>query len=158
MIESPRGLPTSTLIHGTINHGMNFMQPNKIRKTDKDYSRLATTYYHRLGPAGLVMEQFNWFRRTDSNEHVTTPTPACRRRWSGAGGATWPAAWSPCRAAASTCWSEPPYATIGLGTGTMASYGRPYQHVTSTRSTTTSAGCRCRTRAAKPTSPTCKTH
>src|SRR5439155_15246736 len=26
-------------------------------------------------------------------------------------------------------WSEPPYATIGLGTGTMASYGRPFQHV-----------------------------
>src|SRR3954451_22522189 len=27
-------------------------------------------------------------------------------------------------------WSEPPYATIGLGTGTMASYARPYQHLT----------------------------
>jgi hypothetical protein len=26
-------------------------------------------------------------------------------------------------------WSEPPYATVGLGTGTMASYGRPFQHV-----------------------------
>jgi hypothetical protein len=26
-------------------------------------------------------------------------------------------------------WSEPPYATIGLGTGTMACYGRPYQHM-----------------------------
>src|SRR3982750_160756 len=26
-------------------------------------------------------------------------------------------------------WSEPPYATIGLGTGTMASYARPYQHM-----------------------------
>src|SRR5262249_53400042 len=25
-------------------------------------------------------------------------------------------------------WSEPPYAIIGLGTGTMASYSRPYQH------------------------------
>ena len=28
-----------------------------------------------------------------------------------------------------TAWSEPPIATIGLGTGTMASYGRPYQQV-----------------------------
>jgi len=27
-------------------------------------------------------------------------------------------------------WSEPPYATIGLGTGTMASYSRPYQFMT----------------------------
>ncbi|MCI0463703.1 MAG: hypothetical protein L0Z62_42755 [Gemmataceae bacterium] len=26
-------------------------------------------------------------------------------------------------------WSEPAYATIGLGTGTMASYSRPFQHV-----------------------------
>src|SRR5581483_9375911 len=26
-------------------------------------------------------------------------------------------------------WSEPPIATVGLGTGTMASYGRPFQHV-----------------------------
>src|SRR5205823_9533142 len=28
-----------------------------------------------------------------------------------------------------SAWSEPPIATVGLGTGTMASYGRPYQHV-----------------------------
>jgi len=27
-------------------------------------------------------------------------------------------------------WSEPPYATIGLGTGTMASYARPWHHMT----------------------------
>jgi hypothetical protein len=26
-------------------------------------------------------------------------------------------------------WSEPPIATVGLGTGTMASYGRNFQHV-----------------------------
>jgi hypothetical protein len=27
-------------------------------------------------------------------------------------------------------WSDTPFATIGLGTGTMASYARPYQHMT----------------------------
>jgi len=27
-------------------------------------------------------------------------------------------------------WSEPPFATIGLGSGTMAGYARPYQHMT----------------------------
>jgi hypothetical protein len=27
-------------------------------------------------------------------------------------------------------WSEPPFATIGLGTGTMISYARPFQHMT----------------------------
>ena len=31
--------------------------------------------------------------------------------------------------AVAAAWSEPPFATIGLGTGTMASYGRPFQHV-----------------------------
>src|SRR6185436_13451006 len=32
--------------------------------------------------------------------------------------------------AISHCWSEPPFATIGLGTGTMVSYARPFQHMT----------------------------
>src|SRR5262249_36098448 len=27
-------------------------------------------------------------------------------------------------------WSQPPYATIGLGTGTMGSYTKPFQHLT----------------------------
>src|SRR5262249_34636027 len=27
-------------------------------------------------------------------------------------------------------WSQPPYATIGLGTGTMGSYTKPFQHIT----------------------------
>ena len=27
-------------------------------------------------------------------------------------------------------WSDPPYACVGLGTGTMASYCRPFQHLT----------------------------
>jgi hypothetical protein len=55
----------TTLIHGHINHGMNFRPPEGKVTPDNysttDYSRLATTYYHRLGPAGRVMELYNWF-------------------------------------------------------------------------------------------------
>ena len=43
---------------------MNFKVPPKKEdqgKADKDFSRLATTYYHRRGPVGAVMEKFNWF-------------------------------------------------------------------------------------------------
>src|SRR5262249_48701403 len=53
-----------SLIHGHINHGMNFLRPgNKedVGNPSKDLSRLATTYYHRDGPVGRVMEKFNWF-------------------------------------------------------------------------------------------------
>src|SRR5207302_10549233 len=40
------------LIHGHIDHGMDFTIPEKDRGNPaKDRSRLATTYYHREGPA-----------------------------------------------------------------------------------------------------------
>jgi hypothetical protein len=118
------------LIHGHINHGMNFIQPKEEQergKPDKDYSRLATTYYHRLGPAGRVMELFNWFK--DPRENVYPADARMPAAIVGnlmgdlAGSATLPAS------SFTNLWSEPPFATIGLGTGTMASYGRPYQHV-----------------------------
>ncbi len=76
------------------------------------------------------MEKFNWF---DGLEDGKPNTYCCRRPHAGfAGRAGRRFAW-----ASATCrwlhmvdlWSEPPFATIGLGTGTMASYGRPYQHV-----------------------------
>ena len=52
------------LIHGHIDHGMNFLIPEKQadrQNPQKDLSRLATTYYHREGPVGRIMERFNWF-------------------------------------------------------------------------------------------------
>ncbi len=117
------------LIHGHINHGMNIFHPdNKADwgNPNKDYSRLATTYYHRYGPAGIVMEKYNWFPGPQNTYWADARMPAATV---GHGAA----------AALGTgvlpfgqlvnLWSEPPYATIGLGTGTMASYGRPYQHV-----------------------------
>ncbi len=116
------------LIHGHIDHGMNFLRPTDKKdydKPDKDYSRLATTYYHREGPAGRVMEKFNWFPGAPNTFDADARLPVSLI---GSIAADIASAMLPTTALV-TAWSEPPIATIGLGTGTMASYGRVYQHV-----------------------------
>ncbi len=162
------------LLHGTTHHGLNFRYPEKM-------NRVATTYYHQLGPAGIVMEKFNWFKDfpkygypgliddqgrffmhwlnkelKDLNQLQGKPggvgvvemmnralpvhTYNTDFRFSdtrmpaylaavGAGPNSFGLAGPLPVAQLAGLWSEPPYATIGLGTGTMASYGRPYQHV-----------------------------
>jgi hypothetical protein len=120
--------PYLQLLHGTTNHGMCFQAPEQddVGKPDKDFTRLATTYYHRLGPAGRVMELFNWFPNSPDNVYTADarmPTAIVGHLMGDLGAGTLPIA------SFTNLWSEPPYATIGLGTGTMASYGRPYQHV-----------------------------
>ena len=45
------------LMHGTTHHGLNYQEPEELR-------RLATTYYHRNGPVGVIMEKMNWFGHT----------------------------------------------------------------------------------------------
>ena len=116
------------LTHGRINHGMNFFHPDNKSdwgNPDKDFSRLATTYYHRLGPAGIVMEKFNWFPGK-----LNTYAADARMPVSLIGQAALPLGIANLPVGQLVdLWSEPPYATIGLGTGTMACYGRPYQHV-----------------------------
>lgn len=114
------------MIHGHIDHGMNFQKPKNDRDwgdPKKDFSRLATTYYHRFGPAGVVMERFCWFRE---GENEFTSDARIGAAMAGLGGPLLGAS-LPVDAIANL-WSEPPFATIGLGTGTMASYSRPYQH------------------------------
>lgn len=142
-----RGITTG-LLHGTTQHGQNFHWPPQLR-------RLATTYYHRLGPVGAVMERFNWFERGKSRDFDLL-APDANKDWNpndykaAAGRTTGQLVWTadsrlpaamvgmgasdfmgglPVNTIANA-FSEPPIATIGLGTGTMASYGRPYQHVT----------------------------
>jgi hypothetical protein len=128
------------LMHGTTHHGLNFhypdfADPSSAKDKDRklpDMTRQATTYYHRYGPVGLVMERLNWFpgMKTDEKDYRMTYWADARLPASviGAGapmiGMTLPLP------QIVSAWSEPPYATIGLGTGTMASYGRPFQHVT----------------------------
>ncbi len=125
-------LLANSLTHGHINHGMNF-EPleGEAKKGGVDLSRLATTYYHRLGPVGLMMRKFDWFhQQQDKHDGANFSYSADARMPASLIG----------NALSSfgvnlpvhdlvTLWSEPPYATVGLGTGTMASYGRPYQHV-----------------------------
>jgi hypothetical protein len=110
---------------------MNFEKPDNeklIGNPQEDYSRLATTYYHRLGPVGIVMEKFNWqgqnFQGPENTYHADARMPA-----SLIGLAASPMGVALPADQLVALWSEPPIATIGLGTGTMASYGRPFQHV-----------------------------
>jgi len=106
------------LMHGTTYHGRNYYEPPTI-------SRLATTYYHRWGPVGIVMERYNWFKGPQNTfwSDARLPTGMI-----GLGAAPMGMGNLPLDQICHV-WSEPPYATIGLGTGTMASYGRPLQHV-----------------------------
>ena len=67
------------LIHGHIDHGMNFQPPEAAKdRSDpaKNLSRLATTYYHREGPVGRVMEKFNWF--PGPTQHLLSRPPHAR--------------------------------------------------------------------------------
>jgi hypothetical protein len=145
-----------TLMHGTIDHGMNFRKPGVTgpftledylardkedgAKGQKDFSRLATTYYHRFGPAGVIMERWNWastvMQKTASGEMVAAGNTYWawkQNQWhadarmpgsliglalaEGNTGASLPGG-----GALMHTFSEPPIATVGLGTGTMASY------------------------------------
>jgi hypothetical protein len=117
----------TSLTHGTTLHGQNYRKPEKKEdwgQPDKDLSRLATTYYHAQGPAGRAMDRFNWAKDRDNKYHSDARMPATLI---GLGGATFGGNLPLDQLV--DLWSEPPYATIGLGTGTMASYARPFQHI-----------------------------
>jgi hypothetical protein len=112
--------PYHYLMHGTTHHGLNYQSPRGLR-------RLATTYYHRYGPVGVIMERFNWFSTPFLNKELApqdTYHADARIVASaiGMGG-------DMC-SQLGNLWSDPPYACVGLGTGTMASYSRPFQHMT----------------------------
>ncbi len=114
------------LIHGTTYHGQNFIYNNDIKKAGyiRDLSRLATTYYHRYGPVGPVMERYNWFPGPQNSFAADVRGPASLI------GELALAQGMRLSPITSTAYAEPPYATIGLGTGTMASYSRPFPHLT----------------------------
>jgi hypothetical protein len=118
----------SYLMHGTTYHGRNYTYTKEDQKAGniRDVTRIATTYYHRYGPVGIVMEQYNWFPGKQNTFHADARMPVSMvgqiTASMGVGNLPLAAVIEP--------WSEPPYATIGLGTGTMASYARPYQFMT----------------------------
>ena len=125
--NSKADLVYKTLMHGTTDHGRCYYAPDDFDPAN-DYSRLATTYYTRKCPVGVVMEKFNWFH-TDETTANTFQSDARMPASLVASAAFGSFGMSPLPLAELVeAWSEPPYATIGLGTGTMASYARPFQH------------------------------
>src|SRR5262249_6562645 len=106
------------------------------KENEMDLSRLATTYYHRAGPVGMAMERFDWFQKlgairpSEVVDYWNTYKSDARMPASLIGlGAASPGTSTLPIGQLVGAWSEPPYAVIGLGTGTMASYARPFQHM-----------------------------
>jgi hypothetical protein len=132
--------PFTFLMHGTTYHGRNYYRsyPDDLQKNRIDLSRLATTYYHRYGPVGIVMEQYNWSLAGIATGKEPLPSPSYPGRQNDfTADVRMPASLVGLALAEQVPWttlaqtqSEPPLATIGLGTGTMASYARPYGHFT----------------------------
>lgn len=114
----PDGSRANQLLRDRVISGKNFTQPEVLR-------RLATTYYHRRGPIGIVLEKFNWFPGPANtySADVRLPTSLVA---SAAGDAL---AGNPLPLAAfAGVWSEPSICVVRLNVGTLASYGRPFQH------------------------------
>jgi hypothetical protein len=124
------------LMHASTHHGSCIIEPPEML-------RYPTTYYHRKGPVGQVMRNLEWF-----------PEPAQNLRQNGAdfwlqrnrdntkddariaaalvGMMTAPLGTSPLPLEPIvTAWSEPPFACVGLGVGSLLTYAHPYQWVDS---------------------------
>jgi SAM-dependent methyltransferase len=118
------------LMHSTTHHGLCITDPPEML-------RYPTTYYHRKGPVGRVMRTMEWFRESaedlrqlkgdfwlqrnrDNAKDDARIVASLLGMGAGNGGAMDLLAAS---------WSEPPYACIGLGTGTLLTYAHPFQRV-----------------------------
>jgi hypothetical protein len=118
-----RQFPYHTLIYNRINIGTNFLKPPKREdygNPELDRSRLATTYFHREGPMGVVMERYNWFPGKPNTFHADARLPASLIAATGL---------DPCGQLGQlvNLWSEPPIAVVDIDVGSMASYARPGQ-------------------------------
>ncbi len=151
--ETPYPFPFNNLTHGTTDHGQNFLEStvdphDKGKDHKRNLARVATTYYHRAGPAGMAMERFDWFfkqaeGKIESTERNPEAAKIIANNWNvynsdaRIAASMWGMGFMPTPGALAgpvsqgsflvDAWSEPAYATIGLGTGTMASYARPFQ-------------------------------
>ncbi len=93
----------NVLIHGGIDHGRQHLDPPR--------RRLAISYFHPTGGIGQIFEQFKW--------------PDARLPASLVGQGM-----LPCLVPMGVLCdlhSEPPYAVVGLGTGSLACHARPWQ-------------------------------
>jgi hypothetical protein len=113
------------LLIGNVSHGRQILPPadERLRGNPKyDFSRLATTYYHRNGPVGRVLEGLNWFPGPDNSYHADARMPASQL-----GLAAVPMGMPFSQLVG--VWSEPSFAVVLLKDGALASYARPFQFV-----------------------------
>jgi hypothetical protein len=111
---------------GDVHRCLEYFKPADPREwgnPEKDHSRLATTYYHRFGPLGHLLERYNWFAGPPNTYWSDARMPAAL-----IGSLSKPAGPAPLETLAQL-WSEPPIGVIFLQAGTVASYGRPYQWI-----------------------------
>ncbi len=131
--DLPANLTERTLMHATTDHGRCIIEPPEMR-------RYPTAYYHRRTPVGQVMHSLEWFGAPRPNDQ---PDRLDLDYWLGKRtrdnkeddariiasvigmGATADARLGQMAAA----WSEPSYAIVGLGVGTLYTYAHPYQWV-----------------------------
>ncbi|MFO0967002.1 MAG: hypothetical protein U0793_15650 [Gemmataceae bacterium] len=97
-----------TLVHGGINHGMQSMDP--------DRRRLPITYFHPDSGIGQMFQDMSPFGDLIRESDARLPAAAVAL-------ATDPFS------SLVNLHSEPPYAVVGLGIGTLAAHARPLQHV-----------------------------
>jgi hypothetical protein len=120
------------LMHGTTTHGLQCWETfdARFRGNPEGRKRESLTYYHRRCPVGQVMDKLTAWPAVSLTPFAPSWASDTRIVASLVGmGATPLNPTCLPMEQLTGCWSEPPFATIGLGTGTMASYGRPFQHV-----------------------------
>lgn len=90
------------LVHGGINHGSQIIEPEVFR-------RKPITYFDPTGGIGQIFQGISWH---------DARLPASLVGLGAVPGGLW-----------AGLHSEPPFAVVGLGTGTLAAHARPGQHV-----------------------------
>ena len=124
-----RAYTQRSLVQGNVLQGTCITEPAELL-------RHPTTYYHRKGPVGQVMRRLEWWGYDPNLANLPGNQNAdfwMRQNPDNAKGDA--------RIAVSligmtgpleqlvAAWSEPPFAFVGLGTGTLFTYARPYQWV-----------------------------
>ena len=130
---NPFGYTERALMQATTYHGNCIIEPPELR-------RYPTTYYHELGPVGRVMQSTAWFtpplppdrgkgpRMDWQQRHRDFASNDARIAASLVGMGATPLV-APLASQLTTAWSEPPYAIVGLGVGSLYCYAHPYQWV-----------------------------
>ncbi len=103
-----QGVLYHQLVHGGINHGSQIIEPESLR-------RKPITYFDPTGGVGQIFSMFSW-------SDARLPASLV-----GLGAVPW--------GPLAGMHSEPPYAVVGLGTGTLAAYAPPGNTRSSMRST-----------------------